>query len=146
MPDEKLLIVGGFARGDHAARYARNLVKDLPENVKILGEIPEKELIELYSQCKGHICTAMDEDFGMTPLEAMASGKAVVGVNEGGYRETITDSTGILVNPCIEEIVQALKLISANPGQYRDACIERAKKFDLPVFSENIRKIIFENG
>jgi glycosyltransferase involved in cell wall biosynthesis len=142
MPEEQLFIVGGFARGDHAARYARNLVNGLPENVKILGEIPEKELIELYSNCKGHICTAMDEDFGLTPLEAMTSGKAVVGDNEGGYRETITDSTGILVNPCVEEIVKGVKVISANPGQYHKACIDRASESDLPVFAEKIRKII----
>ena len=145
MPEEQLIIVGGFARGDHAAGYARGLVKDLPENVKILGEIPENELIKLYSNCKGHICTAMDEDFGLTPLEAMASGKGVVAVNEGGYRETITDSTGILVNPSIEQITRAVKVISANPGKYREACIKRASEFDLPVFTKKIKRIIGED-
>ena len=143
MPEEQLIIVGGFAYGDHAANYALNLSKDLPENVKILGEIPEKELIKLYSNCKGHICTAMDEDFGLTPLEAMASGKAVVAVNEGGYCETITDYTGILVDPCIEQITRAVKVVSANPGKYREACIKRASEFDLPVFAEKIKKIIY---
>ena len=57
-------------------------------NVKVLGEVSETELLDLYSRCRGFICTAMDEDFGMTPVEAMASGKPVVAVNEGGFRET----------------------------------------------------------
>ena len=145
MPEEQLIIVGGFACGDHAEQYARKLVKDLPENVKILGEIPENELIKLYSNCKGHICTAMDEDFGLTPLEAMASGKAVVAINEGGYRETVTNSTGILVDSSIKQITSAIQVISADPGRYREACIRRASEFDLPVFTKKIKKIISDD-
>ena len=49
--------------------------------------------------CRGFICTAIDEDFGLTPLEAMASGKPVVAVDEGGFRETVTPQTGVLIEP-----------------------------------------------
>ncbi len=78
MTKEKLVIVGGYAKGDHASRYAENLLKDLPPNVRFLGEVSEGELQDLYARCRGIICTALDEDFGLTPLEAMASGKPVV--------------------------------------------------------------------
>ena len=99
MPDLHLVIVGGFAQGDHASQYAKQLQQDLPPNVAIRGEISERELRDLYARCTGHICTAIDEDFGLTPLEAMASGKPVVAVDEGGYRETVTPATGMLVAP-----------------------------------------------
>ncbi|WP_269849796.1 glycosyltransferase [Methanosarcina horonobensis] len=69
----------------------KNIIKNLPDNVKLRGEVSELELLDLYSRCKGLICTAMDEDFGMTPVEAMASGKPVVAVNEGGFKETVTE-------------------------------------------------------
>ena len=82
MPDEKLIIVGGYAKGDHAEKYAKNIINGLPQNVNILGEISEQELIDLYARCKGLICTALDEDFGLTPVEAMASGKPVVAVTK----------------------------------------------------------------
>lgn len=39
----------------------------------------------------------MDEDFGLTPVEAMASGKPVVAVDKGGFRETVIPGTGLLV-------------------------------------------------
>jgi len=45
----------------------------------MLGTVSEEKLVDLYSRCKGLICTDMYEDFGMTPLEAMASGKPVIG-------------------------------------------------------------------
>ncbi|MBP1928320.1 glycosyltransferase involved in cell wall biosynthesis [Methanolinea mesophila] len=144
MPEERLLIAGGYAAGDHAHAYASEIVRDLPENIEILGEVEEKELVDLYARCRGHICTAMDEDFGLTPIEAMASGKPVVAVNEGGYRETVTAGTGILVRADPGEIREAVKKISRNPELYRDACIKRAQDFDIPVFKEKLIRAVYE--
>jgi len=141
-PDEKLIIVGGHAKGDHSKKYAENIINGLPQNVKILGEIPEKELIDLYARCKGLICTAIDEDFGLTPVEAMASGKPVIAVNEGGFRETVTEKTGLLINADLHSIREAIKFISNKPESYKNACLEQAKRFDLSIFSKNIKNMI----
>jgi len=143
MPYEKLLIVGGFSKGDHASKYTSSILKDMPPNVRLSGSIPEDELIRLYATCKGHITTAMDEDFGMTPLEAMASGKATVAVKEGGYLETVIDSrTGILVDVDPLSIIDAVKSISQHPEKYKNDCINRAKEFDIPIFIKKITDII----
>ncbi len=143
MPEEKLVIVGGFERGDRSKKYATGILKDLPGNVKILGSIPEDELIKLYATCKGHITTALDEDFGMTPVEAMASGKPTVAVKEGGYIETMIDgSTGILVDAEESAIIIAVTEISGNPEKYRSECEKRAKNFDVPAFIKNMENII----
>ncbi len=143
MPDEKLLIVGGFAEGDHASDYVSGIINALPHNVKLLGTIPENELIELYSTCKGHITTSLDEDFGITPLEAMASGKPTVAVKEGGYMETVIDgSTGVLVNAEESAIIDGVKRVSGNPGKYFDDCKKRAKEFDVPAFIKQMEDII----
>lgn len=142
MPEENLVIAGGYAPGDHAAGYFRKLRQRLPKNVTLLGEVPEEELLALYASCKGFICTAMDEDFGLTPLEAMASGKPVVAVDEGGYKETVTRDTGMLVNASAEAIAGAVKIISRDPASYRPACIARAKEFDISIFNERIRSTV----
>ena len=143
MPDEKLVIVGGYAKGDHASKYASHIIKNLPDNVELLGSIPEEELIGLYATCKGHITTAMDEDFGMTPIEAMASGKPTVAVKEGGYLETVIDgSTGILVEAEVTCIMNAVKLISGNPEKYQSDCLNRAKEFDVGEFIKRMHSII----
>jgi len=39
LPDEKLVIVGGYSKGDHAATYAIHILDDLPSNVTYLGEL-----------------------------------------------------------------------------------------------------------
>ena len=142
LPREKLVIAGGYAPGDHATKYARELKNILPSNVTMAGEVTEQELIDLYANCKGLVCTAMDEDFGITPLEAMASGKPVVAVNEGGFRETVTPQTGILAEPSEEGIIKAVREVSRNPQSYREACIARAREFDLPHFENRIKKAV----
>lgn len=143
LPEEKLVIVGGYTKGDHSANYYHKLVKNIPDNVEIRGAISEDELIDLYARCKGLICTAKDEDFGLTPVEAMASGKPVVAVNEGGFRETVVNGkTGLLVGANRNELVRAMTQISKNPESYKEACIKRAEEFDTFVFLEKIRKCI----
>jgi len=143
MPHERLIVVGGFAKGDHAERYAKAIIRRAPPNVTFLGSISENKLVDLYSRCKGLICTAKDEDLGLTPLEAMASGKPVVAVDEGGFRESIVNGkTGYLVSANVKDIIEAAKKISANPERFKKFCLKRAKEFDVSVFEKEIRKVI----
>jgi glycosyltransferase involved in cell wall biosynthesis len=142
MPKEKLLLVGGYSAGDHAEAYQKKLA-DIPPNVKVLGSVDEKKLRELYSTCKGFITTAIDEDFGLTPVEAMAAGKPVVAVGEGGYLETIKpEVTGELVEPDVKDIIKAIVKVSKNPLKYRKACEERAKEFSEEIFIKKIKEEI----
>jgi glycosyltransferase involved in cell wall biosynthesis len=142
LPEEKLIIAGGYASGDHATRYSQKLQQQLPPNVTMVGEVFDPELLRLYATCKGFLCTALDEDFGLTPLEAMASGKPVIAVDEGGFRETVTPQTGMLVEPSQVNIVNAIKTLSRNPESYREACIARSKEFNLLHFEERIKKAV----
>lgn len=136
LPHENLLIAGGYAPGDHGSAYVRHLMQRLPPNVKLLGEVSEEILIDLYARCKALLCTAVDEDFGLTPLEAMASGKPVVAVDEGGFKETITANTGIRVPPVLQDLLHAIKAVGKDPSSYNNACILRAQEFDLTRFCQ----------
>lgn len=139
LEDKRLYVVGTIY-----PEY-KNIVKNAPDNVNFLGNVNEKELIDLCSKCEGFITTAIDEDFGITPIEAMASGKSVVATKEGGYLETVVDGyTGILVSPDVDEISEAIKYISKNPEQYKEACEERAKMFDYQSFKKKIIKTVEE--
>ncbi len=143
LPEERLLIVGGYAEGDHSSTYAKNLLKNIPYNVELVGYVTEHELITLYASCKGFITTSIDEDFGMAPVEAMASGKPVVGMKEGGCLETLVDGmTGLLVNPEVFEIVSSIKTISREPIKYKKKCIEQSRKFDMDIFLNKIKREI----
>ncbi len=141
MPEEKLVIVGGVGKGDHSARYAERIRKSAPRNVKFLGELGEKELLELYGRCRGFIATARDEDFGMTPVEAMAAGKPVVAVREGGFLESVVQGkTGYLVGPNLKEIIRAVEEVSKNPEKFGEDCVKRAQMFSEERFIREMRE------
>ena len=145
MPKERLVVVGGYAKGDDAEGYAEKLLMDKPKNVEFASEISEEKLVDLYANCRGFIATAIDEDFGMSVVEAMAAGKAVVAVDEGGFKETVVDGkTGFLVDADVDDIVEAVQKVSENPGKYRKACVERAKEFGKERFVEKMKKEILE--
>lgn len=142
LPDEKLKIVGWYGKADDAKEYVKNL--NPPPNVEFLGEVEEEELHKLYASCKGHITTAKDEDLGLTPIEAMASGKAVIACNEGGYTETIIDGkTGWLLPATTDAFVNKIREIDIHTLEnMRENCIMRARDFDKEIFVERIKSII----
>ena len=146
MPEEKLVIVGNSGIGDHSAAYAKKIRESLPPNVMLISDMPESVLIDYYSRCRGLVTTAMDEDFGLTVVEAMASGKPVIAVGEGGYLESVLDGkTGVLIGCKEGDIVKAVKMIEADPSHYKDACLARSKKFDVSAFFTAIDALINEN-
>ena len=144
LPDDKLVIVGPYENNSVFVSYKNYCEKIKPGNVEIIHQIERTALLDLYADCKGFIATTKNEDFGMTPIEAMASGKPVVAPNEGGHKETIINGkTGILINDINEEkIIEAIKEINKNPKQYKEACQMRAKEFDTEIFLEKIKKEI----
>lgn len=144
MPEERLIIVGCYERSRHFQEYARYIEGIKPPNVEILHWVSQKELLKLYSNCKGFITTSKDEDFGMTPVEAMASGKPVIAPCEGGYRETILDGvTGRLIQDIDPtRLRDAVKEVGAGPERFREACQKRAREFDTSVFIAKIRNMV----
>src|SRR5438876_5954494 len=56
-------------------------------NVEFCGRVSGEELRELYARCRAYIMPG-EEDFGITPVEALASGKAVIALGRGGVLES----------------------------------------------------------
>jgi glycosyltransferase involved in cell wall biosynthesis len=131
----KLLIVG-------EGRMYKSLKLLAGNNIQFLGFLPENELIELYSRCKALVATAIDEDFGLTPLEAMASGKPVIAVNEGGFKETVVNGkTGILFER--GKLLEALyNFINIEKTFDTKTIQQHAAKFDIKVFQEKLRRLV----
>jgi glycosyltransferase involved in cell wall biosynthesis len=136
LPSLKFIVVGKIY-----PQY-KEIIKNAPENMSFVGEV--EDTTTLLSNCSGFLTTAIDEDFGITPLEAMASGKPVVAVKEGGYMETIIDGeTGYLVSPNAERIARCIKYIEVfGADSYKDQCIEQASRFDFELFKKEINKVV----
>jgi glycosyltransferase involved in cell wall biosynthesis len=73
-------------------------------------------LIKRYNQAALFVYSPVREPFGLVPLEAMACATAVVGVAEGGVKETVLDQqTGLLVERNPEAFAAAIEHLLGNP-------------------------------
>lgn len=144
MPHQKLIIVGSYEKGNkHFENYLNELTRNLPSNVQIKSFVSDAELAELYHNCKGFITTAENEDFGMTAVEAMAYGKALIAPAEGGYLETVVHGkTGVLIKKIsFEKIIDAVA--SFDSYNFSQAiCKKQAKKFGNDSFVKKMKTII----
>ncbi|HEY3422921.1 MAG TPA: glycosyltransferase [Methanocellaceae archaeon] len=145
MPDQNLVIIGGGDRGEYSGSYARMIKENLPPNVRLVSDLPEEKLIEYYGRCRGFIATSENEPFGMAAVEAMASGKPVIAVNEGGFVESVLDGrTGRLIRCSEDELIRAVREVGRYAADFRDACIARSKKFDVSAFFSAMDALIAE--
>jgi len=144
MPEEKLIVASGGPR----LAAVKKLAKGAP-NITILGWMTEKKLKELAGKCRAAVYIPMDEDAGITHLEANAAGKPFLGVREGGLIEsTLENQTGILIrpNPGEKDIILAAKTMTRQWClERREICESHAKKYDASIFLKRMEKIIKEN-
>ncbi len=139
----ELYIVGEGPEEENLKQLA-----DGNDNIKFLGPVDDDKLIELYSECLGVVFTPLDEDWGLIALEAAASGKPVIGANEGGLTETIIDNvTGFLIEPTPENIAEKIKILSIDRQLTKDMGIEARKyvtKFDWEKSLQAFEKQLIE--
>jgi len=142
LPGERLVIVGCYEMSDHFKAYAEQVIREKPANVEVLSWVDEERLRELYAGCRGLITTAQDEDFGLTAVEAMASGKPVIAPAEGGYLETVVPGeTGVLIEGIdAGKLADEVRELGPFAGSFRDACRKRAARFGLGRFVGEIRE------
>ncbi|PIZ46743.1 glycosyltransferase family 4 protein [Candidatus Woesebacteria bacterium CG_4_10_14_0_2_um_filter_39_14] len=111
--------------------------------VEFVGRVSDKELYRYYGRCKAFLALATDEDFGITPVEAMAAGRPVIAFRGGGYLESVIEGkTGEFFDePTVESLVEVLK--NFKPGKYKtEDCRKQAEKFSKERFKKEIKKFI----
>ncbi len=133
LPKKKLIVASGGPELEKINRMAEGY-----ENIKALGFVADDKLAELISGCIANIYIPLDEDFGMTPLEAAAIGKPTIGVDDGGLKETIIhQKTGYLI-PCdyqISDIITAVEWLDKKKAQDMSKnCINQASFFSRQKF------------
>ena len=141
--DNELVLAGG--PGD-ASEDVRARIRHAP-NIGYRGFVDEKEKIELLAGCRALIFNARNEDFGIVPIEALASGKAVLARNEGFPSRVVEDEvTGYLHDGTPGGIRTAIDTflregVSGAPRERarlfsRDACQEQFTKTLMDAYDE----------
>jgi len=138
---EKLLVVG-------IGPEMEKLKKKAKSNIEFLGWQSDTNLAKLYAECRALIFPGV-EDFGIVPLEAMASGKPVVVYAKGGALETIVGDgnspTGVFFyTQTVEALIDAVRSLSRM--KFDPYAIRRhTEKFDRREFKRQIMEYIVKH-
>ncbi len=118
------------------------LKKMAKRNIEFTGPVSDQDLSEYYQQCRALIFP-QEEDFGIVPLESMASGRPVIAYRGGGALETVAEGkTGIFFDePSPESLIAAVqKFQSMNFSAVE--CRQQAEKFSTDIFKATIIKTL----
>lgn len=114
----KLIIAGALMRDrpEHV-QYYDWLRRYMQDDGEIRLNLSFQELKKLYSNAYSVLYSPVNEDFGIVPLEAMASRKPCIAMNEGGPKEALVNGqTGFLVNS-IEEMANRMNYLAERPDE-----------------------------
>jgi glycosyltransferase involved in cell wall biosynthesis len=117
--------------------------------VEFAGWREDRELAELFARARALIFPTV-EDFGITPLEAMACGRPVIALGQGGALETVVPPgsaqapTGLLFErQTVDDLVAAIRRFEAGTDVFDPAALRRrAEEFDRPLFKERVARYI----
>ncbi|MDQ7021967.1 MAG: glycosyltransferase [Candidatus Gracilibacteria bacterium] len=137
MSDKKLIVIYGV--NDPQKDEIFELGKD-SENIEFVTCPGNEGFTDYIGKSIAGICIPINEDFGMVPVESMAAGKPVIGVDEGGIKESVINGeTGVLIpeGGAIEDIIEATKYLTPEVAlSMKEKSEERAKYFSYKEFEE----------
>lgn len=125
-----------------------SLKKNASTNISFKKDLSKGELAKLYSQCRALIFPQV-EDYGITPLETIASGRPVIAFGEGGVLETMIpyDNDSLKATALFfydqtsESLMAAIKLFDSL--QFDSNFIRAyAMKFNRPEFIGQIKEFV----
>lgn len=120
----------------------RRLERLAGPTIEFKGRQAESAVREATAQCRALLFPG-EEDFGLTPLEANASGRPVIAYRAGGALETVRQGeTGVFFEAAtpasLAEAIESLDRMKWQPGLLR----QHAAAFDRPLFLERIRSFL----
>ncbi len=134
----KKLVVAG--RGPEL----KNLKKIAGDNVVFIESPSDKKINQLYEKAKAFIFSA-EEDFGITPVEAMAAGVPVICFGKGGASETVINmKTGVYHDKqTVDSLIEAIKIFESSSFSKSDLR-SRAEYFSESRFIKDLGGFVSE--
>lgn len=130
-----LVIIGG-------GRDEERLKKMAGPTIRFLGRLSDAEVLHYYAHCRAFLFPG-EEDFGITPLEAQASGRPVIAYGAGGALASVVDGvTGTFFK---QQTVEGMANVLATFDEHAfdpQTIRNHALEFDTPRFHRRIQQFI----
>ncbi len=127
-------------------REARALAKELKVEKQLdwRGFVPDKELAALYQKAVALIQPSTAEGFGLTGLEALATGTAVIASDIPVFREVYGDDVRYFNPHNSTQLVETWKCLQERPpsSDVRVAWQKRARSFKWDVMSQKVWDVL----
>lgn len=122
-------------------KYLKKIAKD---NIKFLGWQSDEAMYDYYKRTKCFIFPG-EEDFGITPVEAMAAGTPVIAFSKGGTKESVIDGkTGLFFDQATEaSLISTVNLFEKQLSSFEpENCRQRALDFSTSCFEKKYKETI----
>jgi glycosyltransferase involved in cell wall biosynthesis len=143
------LAVRVFSRNGRQLRIAgdgpeyANLKKIGAPNIQFLGRVSDTDLQKLYARCRAFVMPG-EEDFGITIVEALASGKAVIALGRGGVLEIVPPEGAFFFDTptedALDDAIRRFESSQIDPQLLQAS----ATRFSAAEFDRKMRGVIFE--
>ena len=134
---QKLIIIG-------EGKDRKRLEKMAGQTIRFIGSVNDHDRDSYIRGCKAFLFPGED-DFGITPVEAMSYGKPVIALGKGGALETVIEGkTGtFFTEESAESLTECLKNFDSRRYKPQD-CIIQAEKFSIERFKKQFREYVDE--
>ena len=150
------LAVRVFSKNGRRLRVAgagpefKSLRRQAAPNVEFCGRVSDHDLRELYARCRALVMPG-EEDFGMTAVEALASGKPVIALGRGGALETVPIGEplgGLFYSEATDDSLdRAIELWDDREKEIAPEALRRyAARFSESEFCSKMTGVLFPNG
>ncbi|HLQ11007.1 MAG TPA: glycosyltransferase [Ktedonobacteraceae bacterium] len=130
-----LVIIGG-------GRDEQRLKRLAGPTIRFMGRLSDEEVLRYYARCRALILPG-EEDFGITPLEAQASGRPVIAFGAGGALASVVDGvTGVFFQAQSVDSLAATLATFDESRFDRQAIRNHALEFDKPRFHRRMLQFI----
>jgi glycosyltransferase involved in cell wall biosynthesis len=141
-PNAKIVIGGGGHAKHKVLEWCEEY--NIADSVEMIGALNRTQVAEYMNKCDFFVLPSRYETFGVVYIEAMACGKPVIAVKNGGPDDFVKDFNGILIETeNVDELAKAMCDMSNNRLKYNAQVISEYinEKFSDHAISEQLEKI-----
>ncbi len=138
----KLVVIGDGEEGPRLRKRAG-------PNIQFLGKVPFDTLKHHFARCRALVFPG-EEDFGIIPVEVMASGRPIIAYGRGGILDTVIDGhTGLLFDEqTVDGLIDAIERFEDEIERHLDpyGLVAHAGQFSEGAFVDGMTAVLAGHG